>query len=553
MRSATKGATKGADALAAAALAVAAHAAVLTASAPAAAYEFWTRARSTGEAYELRGFRLIGHELSIPRRRFTQSLSLVLHDLGDFERERRRRGLPAGRGLVISWRSTLRFEHDFGTFVTGRLEVSPTRRQDALDLIPEIEDSTLALSLLYGHLSIDGLWDDRLSLRVGRIADVDATGALPLDGLAVRADLAEHVRLSATAGLAVRDSSPLGVSSYELDGTSGAACREYVEALGGQPGRWELIDRSRAIEDGRYTSDFEYCPQRDVVMPTASLEVATRALPHDVHAAVGYRIARSPTVGLIGERDRLPTPDLGLYPSSAPEWGTNLEQLYALAEGRLRRGGATFSPRAFARASLVDFVVDRAEAEVAIERGGHRLTPSISRFVPTFDADSIWSVFGAQASLDLSLDYRGALPGGPSGPSGQVGVTAWGRRYDGAAWAYGVSADAQRPLARRLSISLRALGDAGTGGERAALHSELRFAARHAQWVGRAAAAWVRGDETSSAATVARVSTTAATAATFRLAGGVAAHAMLELRRDSEQQTSLRAFLLLDVALESDR
>lgn len=511
------------------------------------AYEFWTRARATGEAYELRGFRLIGHELAIPRRRFTQSLALVIHDLGDLDRQRRRRGLAPGRGVVISWHSYLRFEHDFGTFVTGRLEASPTKRQDALDLIPEIEDSTLALSLLYGHLSIEGLWGGRLALRLGRIADVDATGALPFDGVAATADVAAHLRLAATAGLAVRDSSPLGLSRYELDGTSGAACREYVEALGGAPGRWELLDRSRAIEDGRYTSDFEYCPQREVVMPTASVELASRALPHDVQAALGYRIARSPTVGLIGDRDRLATPDLGLYPAAAPGWGTNLEQLYATASGRFRHRATSWSPRAFVRASLVELVVDRAEAEVTIERGRHRLTPSVSRFVPTFDADSIWSVFGAEPSVDLALDYRAAVA------RGQGGAALWARRYDGATWAYGATVDASHPLARRLDLLLRALGDAGYGGERAALHTELRFAGRRTTLSGRAAAAWVRGDSSSELVAVPRVSATAATTATFRLAGGVAAHTMLELRRSSDDQAALRALVLLDVALESDR
>ena len=51
--------------------------------APAHAYEFWLRARSYGQAYQLREYRLVGPDLFLGRRRFTQMLSLRLYDLGD--------------------------------------------------------------------------------------------------------------------------------------------------------------------------------------------------------------------------------------------------------------------------------------------------------------------------------------------------------------------------------------------------------------------------------------------------------------------------------------
>ncbi len=540
--------------VAAVALAAAALAAACP-TRPAHAYEFWTRARSTGEAYELRGFRLLGDELSITRRRFTQSVALVIHDLGDLERKRRRNGKLPGRGPVISWHSYLRLDHDFGTFVTGRLQSSVTRRQDALDVIPEIDESTLALGLLYGHLSIDGLLGGRVSAQLGRIAPLDATGALPIDGLAVRAAVADHVEVQVSGGLAVRDASPLGLAAGELDGTSGADCQEYVEAAAGQ-GRWQLLDRSRAISDGRYTSDFEYCPQRRVIMPTAQLAAATRRLGA-VHAEVGYRIARSPTVGLIGEPDRLDGPgigqDLGLYPDEqgqAPAWGTNLEQLYATAEGRWRAGRFTLEPRALVRASLLDGVVDRAELELAATRGPHQLVPSVSRFVPTFDADSIWSVFGAEPSFDLALDYRFR---GPLSARASV----WARRYDGgdsggAAWAWGAVSDVARAVTRKVALEARALADAGVGGERVAMQAELRWTLSFAQLRGRAAFAWVRGDELTARAAAATTSGTAATSATFRLAAGVALHSMMEVRV-GDGEAALRALGIVDFALESDR
>ena len=255
---------------------------------PAWGYEFWTRARTTGEAYELRGFRLVGGELAIGRRRLTHTLTLVLHDLGDLARKRRRAGRWL-RGPVVSWHGTLRFDHDFGTFITGRLDAGPTMRQDALDLIPELEDSAFALSLLYGHLRIDGLWNDRLRLALGRIAPLSADGALPFDGAELRMQVTDHVEVVVSGGLAVREASWLGVAAYELDGTPGASCHEYVEAAQGQPGRWRLIERGERVVDGRFSSDFELCPQRQVRMPTASLSLVTQEIS-GVSAQLGYRV-----------------------------------------------------------------------------------------------------------------------------------------------------------------------------------------------------------------------------------------------------------------------
>jgi hypothetical protein len=549
--------------------------------APAHAYEFWTRARSSGQAYELRGFRLVGGELAIGRRRFTQSLSLVIYDLGDLARHRRRAGRVPGRGPVVSWRSTLRLDHDFGTFVTGRLYAGPTRRQDALDLIPEVDESTFALDLLYGHLTIDGLWDGRLDLAAGRIVPLDGTGGVPIDGAAVRVTVAEHVEVRASGGVAVRDHSPLGVAGYELDGTTGAGCREYVEAAAGQLGRWQLIDRGRAVVDQRYRSDFELCPQRDVPMPTAQVAVASRALA-SWHGELGYRIARSPTVGRIGAIDRLSEPDLGLYPDEqgqAPRWGTNLEQLYATADGRWQRGGLAVAPRAFVRASLVHAVIDRAELEAEVARGRHRVTPSVARFVPTFDADSIWNAFVGAASWDLRVDYRYA-------GRAEAQTALWARRYDGAggpggatsgavgaaAWAWGGSIEGRGRVAlttgglgrggragggrgAALELSGRAFADGGYGGRRVGVDGDAGWHRGDTYLGARAALAWAHADGAASAPARA-ASTTSATAAgtaAIRLAAGVAAHSLVELRLAGDGERALRALVVLDVALESQR
>ena len=42
-------------------------------SVPAHAYEFWLRARTYGQAYQLREYRLVGPDLFLGRRRYTPS------------------------------------------------------------------------------------------------------------------------------------------------------------------------------------------------------------------------------------------------------------------------------------------------------------------------------------------------------------------------------------------------------------------------------------------------------------------------------------------------
>src|SRR5450432_3668782 len=103
----------------------------------AAAYEFWLRAQSIGQAYQLRDFRLVGPDLFLGRRRYTQTLALRITDIGDFSLERRRKHLP-DRGLRISWQSYLRIDHDFGDYTSGQIQLpTNTPRQDAIDVIPE--------------------------------------------------------------------------------------------------------------------------------------------------------------------------------------------------------------------------------------------------------------------------------------------------------------------------------------------------------------------------------------------------------------------------------
>ncbi|HEV7558859.1 MAG TPA: hypothetical protein VGO00_25480, partial [Kofleriaceae bacterium] len=107
---------------------------IIAMSTDAHAYEFWLRTQTIGQIYSLREYRLVGPDLFLGRRRFTETLALRIWDVGDLSQKRRESHLPE-HGLRISWQSYLRIDHDFGDFTSGRI-VTSTIRRDALDVIP---------------------------------------------------------------------------------------------------------------------------------------------------------------------------------------------------------------------------------------------------------------------------------------------------------------------------------------------------------------------------------------------------------------------------------
>src|SRR6185369_3658759 len=142
---------------------------------PAHAYEFWLRAQTIGQAYQLREYRLLGPDLFLGRRRVTEMLALRITDIGDLAAARRASHMPE-HGLRVSWFSYLRIDHDFGTYTSGRMYLPGPRVRDAIDAIPELADASAALELMYGYLQLDGLADDRLSVQIGRVAADDGWG-----------------------------------------------------------------------------------------------------------------------------------------------------------------------------------------------------------------------------------------------------------------------------------------------------------------------------------------------------------------------------------------
>jgi hypothetical protein len=521
-------------------------AAVLLWSGTAHAYEFWLRARTIGQAYQLRDYRLLGPDLFLGRHLVTQTLALRIFDVGDLSAARRRARL-ADRGLRISWTSYLRIDHDFGDYTSGRITLPGPVPRDALDVIPELSQSVASLELMYGYLELDGLADDRLRLDVGRVLIDDGWGTGAFDGVAARYELPAPIAVSTSAGLRVRASTPLGVPAYELDGTSGAGCMEYVEGPTPGAGSWQLIDRNRAITNRPLSSDYEYCPQRDVRQPTVGFSLATAHL-HRFGAELGYRRTWSDTVGRIGPVGRLGYPDLGLYPDEAgqaPATGVDEERLYARVHGDLRAGAWRISPYADARFSLLHALFDRADAGLRLHRGAHELEPAVEYFYPTFDGDSIFNAFSIEPTTDVRLAYRYAHEGW------RGMVDGWIRHYahedDAPSLAGGVDAALERTFGGGWRGQLDALWDDGWGGRRIGGTAEAAWHADQTLWLrGRVIVLGVREDDLSLGRKFVTSSTMVST--TWRVADQVAIHAIAEADYDEVHDLQTRVIGVLDLA-----
>ncbi|MDB4960052.1 MAG: hypothetical protein JWP01_51 [Myxococcales bacterium] len=520
---------------------VAAIAFAVATTSDAHAYEFWLRAQSIGQAYQLRQYRLVGPDLFLGRRRYSQTLALRITDVGNLSATRRQKRLP-DRGLRISWQSYLRIDHDFGTFITRRIKLTPSVQRDSIDVIPELAESVAALDVLYAHMTLEGLADDRVTLQLGRVLADDGWGSAGLDGGTLRYELPMPLAITAAAGLRVRAASPLALSAFELDGTSGAGCQEYVEGPTPGAGTWKLIDRNRTITGSKLASDYELCPQRQVRQPTVGFTVAT-SRTRRIGAEIGYRRTWSETVGVFDEVDRLPYPDLGLYPDDAgqaPATGVNEERIHARVHGELRAGSFAISPYANARLSLLHAAIDRADAGIRVRRGDHIVEPTVEYFLPTFDGDSIFNAFSIEPTTDLRLGYQfaGAL---------RIRANGWLRRYANAedgAFAGGVDAGVEHPLARGVRGRIDGLWDDGYGGRRIGGTGELAWQARPSLWLrGRVIVLGVRREDRSDF-----VTSSAVLSSSLRIADSVGLHVVAEADHDQIHQFQTRVFAILDLA-----
>ena len=203
---------------------------------PARAYDFEVRALSVGQGYQLRLFRPLTGDVLANRRRFTQTLTLDIWNIGKAPRyalyDAR---LEPGANYFVS--AFVRIDHDFGEYTRDDIDVG-ARRFDATDLIPELQGSNLALDVLYaygGGRGIAGVFD----VEVGRQLMVQSLDWWSFDGALVRAHTPWHLSVEAFAGTRVLDSSPAGSAAHEPDGTG---CAQFAEDVAGAgPGRGALL------------------------------------------------------------------------------------------------------------------------------------------------------------------------------------------------------------------------------------------------------------------------------------------------------------------------
>lgn len=337
------------------------------------AYDFEIDATATGQAYQLRWFQPSGADRVVNIRRFTQSLGLSLWNLLEHtpdpgHPDRKPKKPPAD----VYFTSSMRLDHDFGSFTQGRVtHGDPAEVDPAKQLSPELGAMDLRLEVLYAYLGVRDL-GGFVDLQLGRQMQVSELDWTSFDGLTLRAKTPWWITAEASGGLRVRSETGwLGSDTFEPDGTQGASCRTF-DALAAMP---DYVPAPG-------------CAQREELMPTygGALELAG---PRWASARVSYRrtFSRSPA---------------GLYPVvGLPEWGVNEER--AVASARLNLWGGRIIPWGAARWNFLVAQVDEAHAGVRV--GGERwsVTPEWAYSYPSFDGDSIFLVFTQFGYHDLRL------------------------------------------------------------------------------------------------------------------------------------------------------
>lgn len=520
------------------------------------AYEFEILTRTVGQAYDLPVLGVLGSEVWLARRRFGQSLTLSVWDLGELRRDRRReRPALARSGPVIWMTAHLHIENDFGAWTTGTVRVDG-RTVDAIDAIPELADASLAVQMLYGYVAVDGL-ADRVDLRIGRQIGVDALDWWAVDGIAARVHLPWRLAVSAIAGARVRAASPLGTGAMDLDGTDGADCREYVEGPTAGTGSWQIIDRSRAPSDTALGVDSTYCPEREAWTPTVGVAIETERR-QAISARLSYRRSQSRTPGLIGDVSRLDYPDTGVYPNEsgqAPDWGVDEEHMALTGRGRWTRGSVAVEPWLQGRYSLLHAVLAEAGAGVRVARGAWSVEPEVGRLVPTFDGDSLFNVFVVAAATDLRVSARFA----PRHRRHGGFAVGWFRSYDlpadptdpRATWVAGGRAGGELAVTDRARARVDLVGDDGYGGRRPGVTTALSWSATPRLRVsGRLGAIHLDTDDQRDSTDGTRG--VGQLGADWAIAPGVMLHAQSEIADSPYAPRYARAMAVLDLAFEPE-
>jgi len=311
-------------------------------AAPAHAYDFVLTSRTIGQGYAERRYDAGGAAELLTRRRLTQYLNLSVFNIEPDHWH----GPDADRNL-ISFEVAMRFDGDFGTYMT--------HRPGGPDAIAELQQSQV--DILYAYLLARDV-GGHLDVQLGRQLHYDLVDFYSFDGVDAQAHVGRFATAQAFAGTEVRGDMPLSAPIYELDGTSSGSRDPATRPE--QSSAWRpMVGAALAVD---------------------------RASPVDLRVA--YRKAFSNTVD--------PRP-------GDPTSGVNHESVSMTADARFR-------DRVFlsagARYNLLVAAWDDQQAALRWRLGArHALSAEYSYLAPTFDGDSIWNIFAAGAYRDFRASY----------------------------------------------------------------------------------------------------------------------------------------------------
>ncbi len=471
----------------------------LAARAPvAAAYEFSMSLSTVAQGYQERRYSPGGAAELLSRRRLTQYLNLSVFGL-----EPERWTEPGSDWNRISFQVGLRFDSDFGQFLTGQ-----PRAPDAIG-----ELSQNQMDILFAYLLARDL-HGRVDIQLGRQLHYDRVDFYSFDGADVEVRATHFLRARGFAGTEVRGDLPLSAPLYESDGTS-AGSRDPAT----RP------EQARAL--------------RPMVGVGLGIDGAAAPVPFTVEST--YRRMWAAT-----EARR---------PGDPPS-GVDHESLSVTAD-------AAWAGRLFLDAGLrYNFLVgefDDQQAALRLRLGPeHFATLEYSYLAPTFDGDSIWNVFAAGATRDWRAGYdlpvaegwrlhaRGFLRTFVE-PPGQTAVElALAASVPGGTRAYGGNLGADGRSARaRLRFDL--YGDAGLGGWKVGgdLAGRWSIDPRRLDVEGRVTVYAWRADQVPEPQTVLMGGLGAG--AVYKMSPKIRLHALVEDNRGTYYTTQLRGIAILEV------
>ena len=326
---------------------------------PVWAYDFSIDLRTIGQGYQVRGFAPGGGNELLTRRRLTQLLNLSVFDIepsrwhgDDLDRAARN---------VVYVDASLRFESDFGGYMTGRPE--------GANEIRELQQGG-QVDILYAYLAGAAAW--RIGGRVptsssGGSSTFDVVDFYAFDGADVLVRLNALVAAEAFGGTEVLGELPLSSPMYELDGTSAGS-----RAPETRPGR-------RTRSSGRSRA------RRSSSAATAR----TRRRP----------CRRASPTGASGPRRPISSRASPTRASTTRRWRSR--------RARSSRGGSS-SRRGCAKQPAPRDVRRPAGELLRVRTTArqYRLGLEMAYLAPQFDGDSIWNIFATGAYRDSARQLR---------------------------------------------------------------------------------------------------------------------------------------------------